>query len=152
TLNEPPKVVEATSRYRENQDILANFLQERCRFEAGASILTKDLWVAYKGWCEENDSYRLGQRTFYDRIREKGINDQRGAHNKSYFHGIRLLGAGEANAEVTEVTNGYLISRNFPYKEIPKKLPEKSVTLSNQSNPLIPSELRERPAEDAVEV
>ena len=103
-LGEPEAVKQAVAEYRAQQDILHDFIIECCHFEKNAIVLTRELWEAYKTWCNENDTYQLGQRKFYERIREKDIIDGRGAGNKPIFRGIRLLSNEEKVTEVNKVT------------------------------------------------
>jgi len=95
SLGEPEVVKQAVAEYRDQQDILHDYLIERCTFERNVTIVTKVLWDDYKKWCNENDAYQLKQRDFYNRIREKGVMDSRGAGNKPIFRGIRLIKEGE---------------------------------------------------------
>ncbi len=103
-LIEPEAVKQAVAEYRAQQDILHDFILECCHFEKNATILTRDLWEYYKTWCSDNDIYQLGQRKFYERIREKGVMDARGTGNKPVFRGIRLRQPGDEVTEVNEVT------------------------------------------------
>ena len=124
-LDEPEDVLKATLDYRQDQDILADFLAGKCQVDKSATIVKKELWEAYKSWCEENDSYRLGQRTFYERIKEKGIIDDRGTANKAIFRGIRFLTPGE---DSYFSYSSYFQTQKTPYDENTTIFPEKKVT------------------------
>lgn len=107
-LVEPEAVKQAVAEYRAQQDILHDFILECCHFEKNATILTRELWEAYKTWCSDNDIYQLGQRKFYERIREKGVMDARGTGNKPVFRGIQLRQPGDEVTEVNEVTENHI--------------------------------------------
>ena len=109
SLGEPEAVKQAVAEYRDQQDILHDFV-ERCVFERNVTIVTKDLWDDYKKWCAETDTYQLKQRDFYNRIRERGVKDDRGTGNKPIFRGIRLIKEGEIVTKVTNVTENSKVS------------------------------------------
>ncbi|MFC1968546.1 phage/plasmid primase, P4 family [Chloroflexota bacterium] len=125
-LYEPEDVLRATLDYRQDQDILADFLAEKCQVDKSAIIVKKELWEAYKSWTEENDSYRLGQRTFYERLKEKGITDDRGTANKAIFRGIRFLTPGE---DSYFSYSSYFQTQKTLYEEIATIFPENKVTV-----------------------
>jgi len=132
SLGEPEAVKQAVAEYRDQQDVLHNFILERCHLERNAAILTRELWDDYKKWCAETDTYQLGQRKFYDRIREKGVIDERGARNKPVFRGIRLLKPEEDG--VTEVTKVTEITESLLHEASTGKTLVKKGNLSNSSN------------------
>lgn len=81
-LGEPPDVIQATQQYRENQDILIDFLTETCTLQSSATITVADLYKAYKEWCDNNSAYAIGKNTFSARLRERGLSTSRGSGNK----------------------------------------------------------------------
>ena len=89
-LNEPNIVKAATNEYREDQDILKDFIYENCFLNKSVEIYQSDLYKAYKKWCEDNDFPHLGKRWFGERLQEKGIKSARGNANKALWQGIRL--------------------------------------------------------------
>lgn len=130
-LQEPDEVIAATQEYRQDMDLLADFLIERCYVGSECEILATELWNAYKAWCESNDRFRLGQHKFYERLREKGLKDYPGNSNKKYFRGIRLLEEGES---VIFAKNSYDVLQKNTYEEIPEKIPEKDLIITNKIN------------------
>ncbi len=122
---------QAVAEYRDQQDILHDFLVERCVFERNATIATKDFWNDYKKWCAETDIYQLKQRDFYNRIRERGVMDDRGTGNKPIFRGVRLIKEGEI---VTRVTNVTEFHQSFLHEAIIVKTLVKNGNKGNSSN------------------
>jgi putative DNA primase/helicase len=90
-LDEPAIVTSATQEYRQDQDLLHDFLAECCEPTTGAETLAKEIWQVYEKWCKENGKYQLGQHKFYERLREKGYLDHEGNGRKKYYSGIKLL-------------------------------------------------------------
>jgi putative DNA primase/helicase len=72
-FKEPQAVTEATQKYREDMDVLALFVADRCvegpEFEAPAGALYKQ----YQIWCDNaGEKMLLKQRTFGERLAERG--------------------------------------------------------------------------------
>ena len=53
----PESVAEATAEYREREDWLTNFINERCVRDHGARVGAADLYRAYREWAEETGDY-----------------------------------------------------------------------------------------------
>jgi len=104
-LQEPPEVTDATLKYREDMDILTDFLNECCEIQPSASIAVAELYRAYKDWCDQNDGVVIGKNKFGNRITEKGVIKDRGAGNKTIWRGIRLLTEDEKVKKVNSVTD-----------------------------------------------
>ncbi len=90
----PEGVEEATAQFRENNDVPALFVADRCFVEADARAKAKELYDEYRQWCEDNghraqSSTRLAddwQRLGFERKRIKG---------SSYYQGVRVRLPGE---------------------------------------------------------
>ena len=90
----PEGVEEATAQFRENNDVPALFVADRCFVEADAREQAEKLYDEYKQWCEDNghrpqSSTRLAddwQRLGFERKRIKG---------SSYYQGVRVRLPGE---------------------------------------------------------
>ncbi len=85
----PKDVEEATAQFRENNDVPALFVADRCVEDADAKMKGSELYSEYKDWCEVNghrpqSSTRLAddwQRLGFERKRVKG---------STYYRGVRL--------------------------------------------------------------
>jgi putative DNA primase/helicase len=85
----PEGVEEATAQFRENNDVPALFVTDRCVKDADAKVKASDLYSEYREWCEANghrpqSSTRLAddwQRLGFERARIKG---------STYYRGVRL--------------------------------------------------------------
>jgi putative DNA primase/helicase len=94
----PPKVIsEATQRYKEDQDILHDFIEEYCvvpteddpfgkKFEVRAS----DLYTAYKQWNSYNgDEKPMSSTKFGKLMHDKGFQRDRRKEGK-YYNGLKI--------------------------------------------------------------
>jgi putative DNA primase/helicase len=132
-LGEPPEVREAIQAYRESQDILHDFLTECCLLKNSESIPVADLYREYKTWTEKNDVKPVGKTTFNSRLKEKGLNTDRGTGNQLYWWGIRLLTDEEKVTLVTLVTEN---SESSQEKSSRIKTFEKKGNKNNKNNSL----------------
>jgi putative DNA primase/helicase len=91
-LNPPESVKEATQAYREEQDILLDFIRECCDISSTVNrVYAKDLHNAYIKWCDENKETVIKSKSFYLILEEKGFKRQESSHgNKKEFLGISI--------------------------------------------------------------
>ena len=60
-----PAVVEkAGAEYRAEEDILGHFIEECCESDPSAKIQHKELYEAYKKWCEDAGHRQMSSKTF----------------------------------------------------------------------------------------
>lgn len=91
-LGMPEEVRTATQEYREESDILADFIANYCILDEELRISAKDLYSGYRSWCEANEEQPVKQRTFGLRLSERGLEKRRGGTGGNiYWHGIDLL-------------------------------------------------------------
>ena len=86
---EPDVIATATREYRNDEDILADFLADKCNLGANQSIDQASLKKAYKSWCEENSIIPSGPKKFASRLIEKGCRKV-GIKNVRSWTGIAL--------------------------------------------------------------
>jgi putative DNA primase/helicase len=72
-LGEPEEVKAATGQYREDMDILGDFMAVRCTVHPNACAGATPLYNAYKSWCEENGETAVPQRRFGLQLGERGF-------------------------------------------------------------------------------
>ena len=98
-LGAPEEVKAATDSYREEMDMLGEFLKDRCRqSQLMARVSSKDLYEAYTAWCQDNGQEPVGQRAFVSALKEKGFKRSRiGNGGVRGWIGVELIG-GSADA------------------------------------------------------
>jgi P4 family phage/plasmid primase-like protien len=73
-LERPPEVQEATDRYREESDPLAEFLEDRCQVDPQAWVASADLWRAYLAWAEgAGEKFTVSRRRFAEHLEARGF-------------------------------------------------------------------------------
>jgi P4 family phage/plasmid primase-like protien len=70
-LQPPSVVVDATNTYLEREDVISEWLRERCR-SVGQSTLSA-LHASYRTWAEANGLPVIGRNTFGDQLEVRGI-------------------------------------------------------------------------------
>lgn len=90
-LSIPRDVVTATDAYREEQDILAAFLADRCVVTATASARASELYTEYKQWCDTSGEHPQSQRRFGSALAERGFQRVHGRHGWVWI-GVGLAG------------------------------------------------------------
>jgi putative DNA primase/helicase len=71
-LGIPETVKVATQEYKDDMDIIAEFIEEKCIESRNAEATTKDLYSAYSKWCEENNEKPISKQSFTRRLEERG--------------------------------------------------------------------------------
>ena len=79
-LGVPEEVKAATNSYREEMDILGEYLKDRCRLSLESKVFSKDLYESYSAWCLDNGQEPVGQRSFVSALKEKGFKRCRIGH------------------------------------------------------------------------
>jgi len=90
-LGDPEEVKEATARYREENDLLADFLAERCVVEPDGAEESGELYRAYHSWAEDAGEKPDTQTAFGLWLSERGFEARPGGKNRRKVRqGIRL--------------------------------------------------------------
>lgn len=74
-LRAPDSVVVATNEYRESEDVLGEYLQERVVTVLGAFVSTADLFNDYLKWCADSgipESRRLSKNQLSSKLADRG--------------------------------------------------------------------------------
>jgi putative DNA primase/helicase len=89
-LGAPAAVEEATESYRDEQDVLGHFIDERCVLHPAAMVTSGELYAAYREWCDAAGERAWTQRTFALRLQERGAVKSRSETARSWL-GIGLV-------------------------------------------------------------
>lgn len=83
------KVKTATEEYRQESDVIAQFLAEGTIENETAKVKASDLYKAYNTWCESNGENPISGTAFGRRMVEKGYEKEKTTH--VFYKGIGLL-------------------------------------------------------------
>lgn len=70
-LQTPKKVLAATEEYKQEQDVLADFIDAECIEGVEYTVPRVVLWARYKEWTKDNERYPLGRKMFYEQMRKR---------------------------------------------------------------------------------
>lgn len=101
-LSPPAEVLDATRKYRAEEDPLAAFLAECClTTERSAFVLAADLYRSYLTWAERNGlRFPVSQKKFGGVLKLKGFdNSDKDQHGFAIWRGVGLLDHARADAD-----------------------------------------------------
>lgn len=87
-LAPPAEVMSATEEYRAEQDILGEWIEERCILDPEATDEYGLLYQDYESWCEGSKTKPISTRAFSSSLDERGCPAKRGAKGKRLRLGI----------------------------------------------------------------
>lgn len=76
-LNPPAAVRAATADYREDEDRLAEFLEQRTESAAGGAVASADLYERYTRWCSVREERPWSREAFAGGLVERGFKLER---------------------------------------------------------------------------
>ena len=95
-LGVPTAIREATEEYRQEQDVVGRFIEDRCTVDRSASVASEALYAVYTAWCESNGVGHVSTTAFGRRMRDRGFEPGKSA-GKRIWSGVRLMNAGEGH-------------------------------------------------------
>lgn len=106
-LKPPEKVTMATAEYREEMDVLADYMEERCVIGRGQRVIKKQLYLDYVEWCEDMrqrpQNYalfnrQLSERDFRTKVTSTMVGGQRRSIRVWKNIGLKRFAAPESPA------------------------------------------------------
>lgn len=100
-LNTPPQVLAATNAYKEEEDHLGRFVEERCTIGGGenARVDTTQLRHLYDDWCRDENETELNGTAFGRQLKQKFDVGSIRSNGRRYYTNIAIV---EPEPEVTE--------------------------------------------------
>ena len=129
----PKKVQAATAEYRNDMDIMADWIAECCVVHTNAKAAPMALYESYSKWCAAAGETPLKLKSFSLRMQERGFVADR-TNRQRFYKGIGLL-AGDGSAPVT---GGDGFSGISAYKAHMQNYTETPVTTRHSSQPVTP--------------
>ncbi len=99
----PDEVKKATKGYRDEQDVIGDFLRDECIEVPQARAKASKLYGRYKLWAERCGEKILTQRTFGMAMTERGF--ERYTDNGTYYRSLGLRDEKEGTQEVIDKSN-----------------------------------------------
>ena len=89
-LGAPEEVVSATEAYRAQMDVLGVFLCERTYQGPNATCTVKELYDAYKGWCDTNGERAETKNDLNNLLAERGFIPRRTGSRGRFWEGLGI--------------------------------------------------------------
>lgn len=88
-LKEPQEVIDNVKGYREREDLIGEFLRDRCIVHPDAMVSSIHLYYSYKDWAKDAGVRSMNEKNFSPIIeKEKKLIKKRGYR----FHGLKFKG------------------------------------------------------------
>lgn len=88
-LNPPPSIIAETERYRAENDVIGQWIADRCTTGRQYECLAGAAWADWQAWCGINNERQGNQRAFGRRLTERGIT-RRESNGRVFYVGIGL--------------------------------------------------------------
>jgi putative DNA primase/helicase len=93
---EPPAAVNAaTKEYRQDMDIVGQWMDECCELDANARTSMRDLHLSYQGWSQGQIGWNIKVQRLGRALEDRGFQLQRGSQGRRFRIGLRLKGVWE---------------------------------------------------------
>ncbi|HRR32386.1 MAG TPA: phage/plasmid primase, P4 family [Candidatus Sumerlaeia bacterium] len=89
-LREPDCVKAATNEYKQDSDILEDFINDCCEIGQGETATNPELYAKYKEWCDENQQKPISQKTITSKLMERGLTRERHGSKGRLWKGISI--------------------------------------------------------------
>ena len=67
----PKKLKEASKAYRNEMDVIEQFIEDECKRVDDAKVKANELYELYKRWANENGNYKMSNKDFGQKMKEK---------------------------------------------------------------------------------
>jgi putative DNA primase/helicase len=92
-LNPPATVLAATKDYREEMDVIGQWLEERCEIDPQATVPSGSAHLDYKFWAEGEIGWTFPALKFRRLLSDRGFGAKK-SHGKRQIVGLRLKTSG----------------------------------------------------------
>lgn len=89
-LAEPNQVIDATTAFRGESDMLGSFLEERCLLNDYAHVRSSELFATWIAWCKKENVEPGTQKGFTRQMLDRGYDKKRGTGGAVIWQGIGL--------------------------------------------------------------
>ena len=83
-LRNSPEMCRELAQYRNDSDLLGDFLSEKTLSEPIAEIKRTDLYLAYQIWCQQSGLKSVSKRTFSEQLGERGFGQRKSGCDRFY--------------------------------------------------------------------
>src|SRR5690349_25093639 len=89
-LDAPKDIIAATDQYREEMDLIQEFINEELEPMINNWEKHSDIYARYAELTTKNNERLISSRAFAQKLREKGYKDLRRTANRMYWENLKL--------------------------------------------------------------
>jgi putative DNA primase/helicase len=89
-LDPPQTVLASTQDYRNDMDVVGQWIAERCELDPNATIATREAFADYSLWADEEVGWTLKKLTFRRHLSDRGFGAKKGSGGERMIRGLRL--------------------------------------------------------------
>lgn len=89
-LVEPERARTAKEEYKDQMDIIAQFLKKECMLDESYSVNCKVLYAYYKEWAIDNTEFTMKESRFAEELQKKGIVIKKSCVNPPVYKGVKV--------------------------------------------------------------
>jgi putative DNA primase/helicase len=93
-LDPPRTVLASTNEYRQDMDVVGQWIDERCEVDGKAIVTTGSAYNDYFGWAADEVGWQLKKLTFRRHLSDRGFPAEKGTHGQRMIRGLRLKSFG----------------------------------------------------------
>ncbi|OFR02168.1 DNA primase [Staphylococcus sp. HMSC066C03] len=67
----PEKLKEASKAYRNEMDVIEQFIEDECKRVDDGKVKAHELYELYKKWADDNENYKMSNKDFGKKMKEK---------------------------------------------------------------------------------
>jgi putative DNA primase/helicase len=102
-LNPPAMVLASTQDYRNDMDVVGQWIAQRCEIDPKASVVTGAAWADYSQWADDEVGWTLKKLTFRRHLSDRGFAAAKGTHGQRMIAGLRLKSTAARSASGSNV-------------------------------------------------
>jgi putative DNA primase/helicase len=96
-LNPPQAVLASTQEYRDDMDVVGQWISERCEVAPRAAVASSAAYDDYRQWAADEVGWELRKLTFRRHLTDRGFTAKKGTHGQRMILGLRLKRTGASS-------------------------------------------------------
>jgi len=85
-----PRIKSASNQYRNDCDVIGDFIEENCTLSNGLKVTQQSLWTHWQDWARDNGYFCGSKKTLTRRLKDRGISADAYQNGVRAYSGISL--------------------------------------------------------------
>src|ERR1019366_8352809 len=105
-LHPPKAVLASTESYRQDMDVVGQWIDQRCEVDPKATIPTGAAYFDYSQWAADEVGWEFKKLTFRRQLSDRSFPAEKGTHGQRMIRGLRLKSTAVTPATQTAADAG----------------------------------------------